>query len=183
MFQPDLFTMQEGAEPAEQAAPSGGDIPALLNRLTAVSKRPRYGFMVLSLIARTAGEAGSAGPYVQEGDREVPIRDWLSDALMPVAQRDARRRAMAEKVRADLQRRSALPADCLEAELMVEIEVRKRVRSSAVCNVSRVVSELVKAGLLQRHYQGYRVDHANRGAQRQAVYTITTDARRLLSIG
>ena len=64
---------------------------------------------------------------------------------------------------------------------MMEEEVRKRVRSSAVCNVSRAVSELVKAGLLNRHYQGYRVDHENRGAQRQAVYSLTADARRLLA--
>jgi hypothetical protein len=39
-------------------------------------------------------------------------------------------------------------------------------------NVSRAVSDLVRAGLICRHYQGYRVDHSNRGAQREAVYTI-----------
>jgi hypothetical protein len=31
--------------------------------------------------------------------------------------------------------------------------------------------------LLHRHYQGYRVDHPNRRAQREAVYTIATDVR------
>lgn len=43
-------------------------------------------------------------------------------------------------------------------------------RCGAVC------SDLVKAGLVRRHYQGYRVDHHNRGAQREAVYTITEAA-------
>ncbi len=49
-------------------------------------------------------------------------------------------------------------------------------RNSGRCNVSRAVSDLVRANLLRRHYQGYCVDHANRGAQREAVYTITDEA-------
>jgi len=40
---------------------------------------------------------------------------------------------------------------------------------------------MVAAGLLRRHYQGYRVDHHNRGAQRQAVYTLTGLARILIA--
>src|SRR3546814_5750889 len=47
-------------------------------------------------------------------------------------------------------------------------------------NVSRAVSDLVRAGMLHRHYQGYRVDHYNRGARRQAVYTLSRVARELL---
>lgn len=47
-------------------------------------------------------------------------------------------------------------------------------------NVSRAVSDLVRAGLLTRHYQGYEVDHQNRGAQRQVGYTITPEARSAL---
>ncbi|MFT3965221.1 MAG: hypothetical protein QM690_05015, partial [Sphingobium sp.] len=62
----------------------------------------------------------------------------------------------------------------------VEEEVKLRVRASGKANLSRAVSELVAAGLLRRHYQGYRVDHHNRGAQRQAVYTLTGLARVLL---
>jgi hypothetical protein len=38
----------------------------------------------------------------------------------------------------------------------------------------------VNAGLLRRHYQGYRVDHRNRGGQRHAVYTLIGDALRLV---
>jgi len=50
------------------------------------------------------------------------------------------------------------------------------VRRSGRCNVRRAASDLVRAGLLRRHYQGYRVDHENRGAQREAVYTIVEQA-------
>src|SRR3546814_14985527 len=34
--------------------------------------------------------------------------------------------------------------------------------------------------LLRRHYQGYRVDHRNRGGPRHAVYTFIGDALRLV---
>ena len=44
-----------------------------------------------------------------------------------------------------------------------------------------VVSGLVRAGLLKRHYEGYRVDHDNRGAQRQAFYILAGGARSLVS--
>ncbi|OUC54525.1 hypothetical protein CA262_06355 [Sphingobium sp. GW456-12-10-14-TSB1] len=42
---------------------------------------------------------------------------------------------------------------------------------------------LVRAGILHRHYQGYRVDHHNRGTQRQAFYTLSPIARKLLQTG
>lgn len=38
--------------------------------------------MVLNLIAKFANSNnGSAGPYVVEEDRRVPLRDWLCDSL------------------------------------------------------------------------------------------------------
>ncbi|QBM78198.1 hypothetical protein E2E30_20220 (plasmid) [Sphingomonas sp. AAP5] len=49
-------------------------------------------------------------------------------------------------------------------------------RRSGRANVSRAVPDLVRAGLVRRHYQGSRVDHHKRGAQRKAVYTITDAA-------
>ena len=55
---------------------------------------------------------------------------------------------------------------------MIDDEVRQRVRASAKTNLSRIVSELVAAGLLSRHYQGHCVDHQNRGAQRHVIYTL-----------
>ncbi|GHC94289.1 hypothetical protein [Novosphingobium pokkalii] len=205
MFQPDLFASDPPA-----AAPSRGprrmrrrgagtgavagagnpigisqpdrdlDLPAVLERLAEVSSRPRYTFMVLNLIARAAGSTDSAGPYVREGGQAIPVRDWLSDALIPMAQRDARRRAVVEQVRADLARKGALPVDPAQAEQAVASELRDRLRHSGRTNVSRAVSDLVRAGLIRRHYQGYCVDHENRGAQREAVYTIIPSVKRAL---
>lgn len=180
MFQPDFFA---AASNAERAAPQDApalDLPGLLDRLTAVCERPRYSFMVLNLIAQASAQSGSAGPYVREGDRQVPVRDWLCDALVPVARRDPRRLAIADKVRTELEQRNELPSDTSAAERLIAAEVQKRIRLSGRTNVSRAVSELVRAGFVQRHYQGYRVDHHNRGAQRLAVYTLTDEVRRAL---
>ncbi len=180
MFQPDFFAAASNADGAAPQDAPALDLPGLLDRLTAVCERPRYSFMVLNLIAQASAQSGSAGPYVREGDRQVPVRDWLCDALVPVARRDPRRLAIADKVRAELKQRNELPSDTAAAERLIAAEVQKRIRLSGRTNVSRAVSELVRAGLMQRHYQGYRVDHHNRGAQRQAVYTITDEVRRAL---
>ncbi len=198
MFQPDLFTKDTVADGVDLAAdittlrveverklatalPMAAndenlDLPAVLERLARISSRPRYTFMVLNLIARAAGRSNSAGPYVRENGRAVPVRDWLSDALLPMAQRDPRRQAVVNHVRGDLERKGALPSDAVAAEQLIADEVRERLLHSGRTNVSRAVSDLVRAGLIHRHYQGYRVDHCNRGAQREAVYTITERA-------
>jgi hypothetical protein len=60
-------------------------------------------------------------------------------------------------------------------------ENEARILRSGCTNVSRAVSDLVRARLLHRHYQGYRVDHPNRGAPREAVYTIAPDVRLALA--
>lgn len=201
MFQPDLFATDlpvAPRRPRRLRAGAGGiakpgmkpmptppadhdmDLPAVLEKLAQVSARPRYTFMVLNLIARAAGASDSAGPYVREGGQAIPVRDWLSDALMPMAQRDARRRAVVEQVRAELVARGALPDDAALAEQAIATELRERLRHSGRTNVSRAVSDLVRAGLIRRHYQGYCVDHENRGAQREAVYTIIPAVKRAL---
>lgn len=159
------------------------DLRSVLERLATISARPRYAFMVLNLIAKAAGQSGRAGPYVHGPGGPVPVRDWLCDALTPMAQRKPQRLALIESVRNELARSARLPADPAEAEAVIRAEVKERVRQSGRGNVSRAVSELVRAGLLTRHYQGYRVDHQNRGAQRQAVYTITNYARVALGAG
>jgi hypothetical protein len=202
MFQPDLFTkdmvaegpdfpaevatlrVRENGVPAPRSVPKTGDtdldLPSLLERLAAVSSRPRYTYMVLNLIAQAAGQSNSAGPYVRENGRVTPVRDWLSDALLPMAQRDFRRRAVVEQVRCDLESKNLLPPDREAADRIVADEVRERLLHSGRTNVSRAVSDLVRAGLVHRHYQGYRVDHPNRGAQREAVYTIAPAVQRAL---
>lgn len=156
------------------------DLPSLLERLAVVSSRPRYTYMVLNLIAQAAGQSNSAGPYVRENGRVTPVRDWLSDALLPMAQRDFRRRAVVEQVRSDLESKNLLPPDRDAAEQIIADEVRARLLHSGRTNVSRAVSDLVRPGLVHRHYQGYRVDHHNRGAQREAVYTIAPAVQRAL---
>ena len=157
------------------------DMPALLDVIATTSSRPRYAFMVLNLIAQAAGSGGSAGPMVKSNGGEVPVRDWLCDALTPMAHRDARRIKIAQQVRTDLQQTERLPSDGEAARHMVDAAIKERVREAGKTNISRAVSDLVRAGLLHRHYQGYRVDHANRGAQRQAVYTIAAKARDVLT--
>lgn len=136
--------------------------------------------MLLTLIADVARPDGSAGPLVRVGEGLTPLRDWLCDALTPMGHRDPRRMALVERVRDELAKDARLSGDEAVDDRMVQDEVRDRVRSSGKTNLSRAASELVKAGLLKRHYQGYRVDHLNRGAQRQAVYTLTGRARVLI---
>lgn len=136
--------------------------------------------MVLNLIAKAGGQTGRAGPYVRVEGRAVLIREWLCDALVPMAHRDPRRIARAAAVRAELKASGALPADQVAADRAVDEEVRTRVRRTGLTHVSRAVSDLVSAGLISRHYEGYRVDHHNRGAQRHAVYTLLPATRRAL---
>lgn len=173
---------QSGAShPREATSGRGSDLSTLLERVAQVSTRPRYAFMLLTLIAEVAAPDGSAGPLVRQGRALVSLRDWLSDALTPMGHRDPRRQALAERVRSELILAGKLPQDPAAAAAAVEAELRERVRASGKTNLSRAVSELVGAGLLRRHYQGYAVDHHNRGAQRQAVYTLTGLARTLIA--
>lgn len=192
MFQADLFANQlshlraEGqgrrAERARGAAVEPPlDLPGVLQRLAEISERPRHTFMVLNLIAGAADAKGSAGPLVVTETGAVPIREWLCEALVPMAGRDPRRLARAASVRTELEAKGALPDRPEDAERVVEQEVRARVRRTGLTHVSRAVSDLVKAGLIRRHYQGYLVDHHNRGAQRHAVYTLLPQTRAALA--
>lgn len=183
MFQPDLFAAAPRARPDPASPAPALDLPAVLDRLSATCERPRYSFMVLQLIAQASDPSGWAGPWIEREGRRLSVRDWLSEALSPVARRDPRRLGLAARARADLEKAGTLPADPVAAQAAIEAEVRHRIRLSGRTNVSRAVSELVRAGLVRRHYQGFRVDHHNRGAQRHAVYAVTEEARRALQPG
>jgi hypothetical protein len=174
-----ICSMKHMVMPALDDA-AGIDLPAVLERVAASSTRPRYTFMILNLIARAASSTGSAGPYVRDDDNLVPIREWLCDAMAPMAARDHRRRALTAQVKLELAAKDQLPRNPDDAVLVIDTEIRERVRASGKTAVSRAVSELVRAGLIRRHYQGYRVDHENRGAQRQAVYTVLPAVRAAL---
>ncbi|OYZ25596.1 MAG: hypothetical protein B7Y31_13800 [Novosphingobium sp. 16-62-11] len=149
--------------------------------LAHASTRPRYAFMVLSLIAEVADAGGEAGPFVRRGNKQFTLRDFLCDSLAPMGRRDPRRVALAERVKSDLILEDRMPVDPVAAAALVEDEVRDRVRASGKTNLSRAVSELVGAGLLKRYYKGFAVDHENRGGQRHAVYVLQGMARCLLS--
>lgn len=150
------------------------NVSDILGRLARASTRPRYAFMVLNLLSDAADPKGKAGPYVVSGNKATPVRDWLCDALAPVAERDRRRRELMERVKREIE--PQLPADKAEAERIVEAAVRDRVRAAGRPNISRAVSDLVRAGLVRRYYEGYCRNHRNRGAQRQAVYVVDGDA-------
>lgn len=160
-----------------------GEMAALLDLLAHASTRPRYAFMVLSLIAEVADATGEAGPFVRRDRQLHTLRDWLCDSLAPMGGRDPRRIALAARVRADLAAAGTLPADARESAAMIEQELRDRIRISGKTNLSRAVSELVGEGLLRRYYAGYAVDHPNRGGQRNAVYVLQGAARCLLPRG
>lgn len=153
---------------------SAVDVAVILRRLAEHSRRPRYTFMVLNLISEAAGPSGSVGPLVNRGEGALPVRDWLSQALAPLADR--------EKRRGELAKRAAEAVDAHEGDspaatkAKLEDEIRSRVHRSGKTNVSRAVSDLVRAGLLRRHYAGWCKDHRNRGGQRQAVYTVNAEA-------
>lgn len=153
----------------------------LLDLLAEVSSRPRYAFMVLNLIAEVAGADGAAGPFIVRDNTSIPLRDWLGQSLTPMGGRDPRRLALADRVREELSADDALPTDPELAKACVSAEVRCRVLASAKTNLSRAVSELVRAGLLRRHYAGDYVDHHNRGGQRHVVYIVVGRARCLLA--
>jgi hypothetical protein len=181
MIQGDLFSASAAIPPQlSSQLPLTEGLPSIIDVIAQVSSRPRYAFMVLNLIARAAGQGGKAGPYVVQQERAVRLRDWLCDALAPMAARDPKRLALAEQVRVELAEQGQLPADPDAASRLVDQIVLERVRRSGRCNVSRAVSELVRAGLVRRHYEGWRVDHHNRGARREAVYTLLPDTMRAL---
>jgi len=182
-YQADLFEqpLPSAKKPVRSAAvPASATQPELVDRIAAVTRRPRYALLVLELIAREAGPNGSLGPYVRTEEGRVPVRDWLCQALAPLAKRDCRRIAMIEAVRGEVLGKAQHGAEPAELERECEAQIKERIIRSGRTSVSRAVSDLVKAGLLRRHYQGYRVDHPNRGAGREAVYTITAEVRRTL---
>ncbi|EJU10423.1 hypothetical protein LH128_24027 [Sphingomonas sp. LH128] len=165
-YQPDLF------EPKAAPAIARMDLSAVAERIMTVSPRPRYTMIVLNFLAKAANADGVAGPYIMDEGQAVPVRDWLGRAMIPMAQRHHRRQAMRREICDDLNERGKMPRDQVERDGAIDDMMRERLQQSARCSVSRAVSDLVRAGLVHRHYQGFRVDHHNRGAQREAVYTL-----------
>lgn len=140
------------------------DIGSILAVLTKASSRPRYAFLVLGLIAEAARADGQAGPWIQvpAGERVV-LRDWLATALVPLAAGHHRRAALRARVAA------RVPSD---DPARIDAALAQEALAIGKANVSRAVSDLVRAGFVQRHYAGYATDHVNRGGRRLAVYAV-----------
>ena len=138
--------------------------------LAASSPRPRYAFLVLQLVAEAAGNGGRAGPFVQLPHGPMGLRDWLCTQLMPISERNTRRTALHGRVVAGLSVR--LVGDPQHDDPIIAAAVEEHVLAVGRANVSRAISDLVKAGLLRRHYAGYATNHVNRGGGRHAVYEI-----------
>lgn len=154
---------------------SDGTIGSILQRLAADSARPRYAFLVLNLISEAAGDGGVAGPFVREGGVRTPIREWLCAQLLPMSGRDTRRARLRERLRAELS-----DAGTQADEARLDRAVEAHALAIGKTNVSRAVSDLVRAGLVRRHYAGWVKDHSNRGGGRHAVYTVEADALAVL---
>jgi hypothetical protein len=157
---------------AQDIIPTG--LGSIFAALAASSTRPRYAFLVLQLVSEVAGGQGRAGPFVPYGEGMMGLRDWLCTQLMPMSERNVRRAALRARVIASLS--DKLNGDPGHDEPIVATAVEEHVLAVGRANVSRAISDLVKAGLLRRHYAGYATNHENRGGGRHAVYVIEPGA-------
>lgn len=139
--------------------------------LAKVSARPRYAFLVLQLVTEASNDRGRAGPLVHDGSNHpLYLRDWLCTQLLPLSEREDRRTALRARVIEGLGDR--LTGNSEDDEVLIADAVEDQVRAAGRSNVSRAISDLVKAGFLNRHYAGYATNHANRGGGRHAVYVV-----------
>ena len=138
--------------------------------LAAASKRPRYASLVLQLVAEAADNRGRAGPLVGRGEAPMLLRDWLCIQLLPISEQSVRRAGLRARVTASL--RDQLTGDPETDAARVDHAVEEQVLAVGRANVSRAISDLVRAGLVTRHYAGYATNHENRGGGRHAVYVV-----------
>jgi hypothetical protein len=152
-----------------------GSIYALL---TDVSARPRYAFLLLQLVAELADERGHAGPFVRCGSEQMLLRDWLSTQLLPMSEQKRRRARLRSRIEASL--RPSLTGEPELDDPRIEQAVEDQVLAVGRANVSRAISDLVRAKLMTRHYAGYATNHHNRGGGRHVVYVVEPWVLRLL---
>lgn len=153
-------------------------VGSVLSVLAKVSRRPRYAFLVLQLVAEIADKRGHAGPFVRHGDTVVLLREWLCSQLLPLTAQNMRRAALRARVEASLA--NTMTGDPRLDAIIVAEAVEEQVRSAGRTNVSRAISDLVRAGLVTRHYAGFATNHSNRGGGRNAVYVVPYVIRCLL---
>ena len=146
--------------------------------LVETSNRPRYAFLVLQLVAEIADGRGQAGPFVAQGGVTMLLREWLCSQLLPMSAQPARRAALRARVAAGL--KDELTGNTGIDAARVEAAVEEQVQAVGRANVSRAISDLVRAGLMTRHYAGYATNHKNRGGGRHAVYVVKPGVLSLL---
>lgn len=155
-----------------------GGIGEIFAILAKASKRPRYAFLVLQLVAEAADAGGCAGPYVYLSHSPTTLRNWLCRQLLPLSDRSGRRPALRQRVEESL--RDALTGNAKTDQKLVDHAVEEQILSVGRANVSRAISDLVRAGLVTRYYCGYATNHHNRGGRRHAVYVVNSNVLSLL---
>ena len=106
------------------------------------------------------------------------LRDWLCTQLLPMSEQSVRRAGLRARVTISLQHQLTGDPDADTAR--VDHAVEEQVLAVGRANVSRAISDLVRAGLVTRHYAGYATNHKNRGGGRHAVYVVKPAVLRLL---
>ena len=144
----------------------------ILAALSAYSARPRFAYMLLGLMSEVADNKGSIGPRV--GSQSATVREWLASSLIPMCAHHRRRQSLLQRMRKEMA--AELPLDPEAANALLEEKLKERAARSVKTNISRAMTELERAGLVKRHYAGYRTNHHNRGGGRHAVYTVTPEA-------
>ena len=151
---------------------------AIYAALAAASNRPRYAFLVLQLVAEAADPRGRAGPVVGQGVAPMLLRDWLCTQLLPMSEQSVRRAGLRARVTTSLQ--DQLTGNSEADAARIDHAVEEQVLAVGRANVSRAISDLVRAGLVTRHYAGYTTNHENRGGGRHAVYVLPPGVLRSL---
>jgi hypothetical protein len=71
-------------------------LDSIFLRLSVRSKRPRYAFLVLQLVAEAADVRVRAGPFIRRDGKTILLRDWLCRQLAPLSEREDRRADLRE---------------------------------------------------------------------------------------
>lgn len=144
----------------------------VLASLASYSARPRFAYILLGLMSEVADNKGRVGPLV--GQNAMTVRDWLASSVVPLSAHHRRRKALLDRMR--LQFAAELEDNPDTMEQILQAKLDERAMQAAKTNISRAMTELERAGLVKRHYAGYRTNHHNRGGRRFAVYTVMPEA-------
>ena len=95
-----------------------------------------------------------------------------------MSEQNGRRAALRARGAASLE--NELTGDEARDAARIDLAVEEQVLAVGRANVSRAISDLVRGGLVTRHYAGYATNHRNRGGGRHAVYVVNAAVLKLL---